>query len=522
LTAGTIATPHTAASQAGADALRAGGNALDAALAAAAVLTVVYPHNCALGGDLFALVAEPDGRVHAVNASGPAALATDADAVREYADEMPTVGVAPITVPGLVAGWERLHRLGAARSWSDALTGAADLARNGAPVAPGLATAIAGSDGVGSDPGMMKVFAPGGSPLRAGDRLLQPQLARTLEQLAADGAGTLYRGPIGAALISGLRERGSALGAEDLARFAVQETEPLTARFGDVEVLTSPPNSSGVLLVQALLALREAGLADPLGADAAALAAIFAAGHDQRARSLCDPRTREFERQDWLGAERIGELSAIAVRAAAGEPVDVDLAAASGPRPRGDTIALVATDAEGRAVSLIQSLYYTFGSQILEPSTGILLHNRGAGFSLTRGHPNELAGGRRPAHTLMPVMVRRGGRLLGVLGTMGGAVHAQIHLQVLLRLLAGATAPQAVAAPRFAIAPRDPAGSGLTVAIEQDCDPAVAAAMRNAGLQAVDVPRHSSQLGHAQAIWLTDPATGGSDPRADGAAVSVA
>jgi gamma-glutamyltranspeptidase len=522
LTAGTIATPHTAASQAGADALRAGGNALDAALAAAAALTVVYPHNCALGGDLFALVAEPDGRVHAVNASGPAALATDADAVREHADEMPTAGVAPITVPGMVAGWERLHRLGAARSWSDALAGAAGLARDGAPVAPGLAEAIAECDGIGSDPGMTEVFAPGGSRLRAGDRLVQPRLARTLEQLAADGASALYRGEIGAALISGLRRRGSALSGEDLGGFAVEETEPLAAHFGDAEVLTSPPNSSGVLLTQALLALDEAGLADPLGADAAGLAAIFHAGHDQRARSLCDPRTRQFAREDWLWAERIGELAAMAVRAAAGEPVDLGLSAAAGPRPSGDTIALVATDAEGRAVSLIQSLYYAFGSQILEPSTGILLHNRGAGFSLTPGHPNELAGGRRPAHTLMPVMVRRGGQLLGVLGTMGGAVHAQIHAQVLLRLLAGATAPQAVAAPRFAIGMPDAAGSGPTVRIERDCDPAVAAAMRRAGLPAVDVPSHSSELGHAQAIWLLDPTAGGSDPRADGAAVTVA
>lgn len=518
MTAGIIATPHSVASQAGAEALRAGGNALDAALAAAAALAVTYPHNCGLGGDLFALVAQPDGRVHAVNASGPAALATDAAALGRLASAMPTAGVAPITVPGVVAGWERVHQLGARLPWRDAQGEATRLAAEGVRVAPGLAEAIDAAGGVQSDPGMSEVFAPGGVPLRTGDRLLQPQLAQTLMALAEDGAAALYRGRIGATLIAGLRARGSALAEEDLARFAVEETDALDADFGDCQVLTCPPNSSGVLLAQAMLALHESGLEDPLGRDAAGLAAIFLAGNRQRTDQLCDPRARPFDRDAWLGDERIGEIAA---RAAAGE---VDAGQALGlleGRPGGDTTGLVAVDEEGRAVSLIQSLFHSFGSQVLEPSTGILLHNRGASFSLNPGHANALAPGKRPAHTLMPVIIRRGGELLGVLAAMGGKVHAQIHAQVLLRLLAGVPAPEAVAAPRFAVAGMRSGEPEHSARVERDCSAGIAGGLRRAGLEIAEVPRHSSFLGHVQAIWLDGVPLGASDPRSDGSAITV-
>jgi gamma-glutamyltranspeptidase len=519
LTAGTIATPHTAASNAGAAALRAGGNAVDAALAAAAVLSVAYPHNCGLGGDLFALVAEPDGAMHAVNASGPAARLTDAEALRGVAATMPTAGVETITVPGVVAGWKRLHRLGARRDWTDAMGDAARMARAGVPVAPGLADAIATTGGVRSDPGMAGVFAPGGVPLRAGDRLVQPALADTFDRLAAEGPDALYRGPIGSALIAGLQQRGSALTQQDLAEFAVQDTEVLCADLGDCQLLTTPPNSSGVLLAQAMLAVRESGAGGRLGGDAAVLAEIFSAGNEQRARELCDPRVRPFRRDAWLGADRIRDIAALA---RAGDGRLNGVAVAGEPRPGGDTIAVVTADREGRAVSLIQSLFHSFGSQVLEPVTGIVLHNRGSSFTLDPVHPNVLAPGKRPAHTLMPVMIRRDGRLLGVLGAMGGKVHGQIHTQVLLRLLSGVSAPDAVAAPRFAVGAMALGEPERTVRVERDCHPAVLAGLRRAGFDAVEVPRHSSFLGHVQAIWLEPAPLGGSDPRADGSSISVA
>jgi gamma-glutamyltranspeptidase len=167
---------------------------------------------------------------------------------------------------------------------------------------------------------------------------------------------------------------------------------------------------------------------------------------------------------------------------------------------------LVTRDAQGRAVSLIQSLYWSFGAQLIEPSTGIVLQNRGTSFSLDAGHPNVIAPGKRPAHTLMPVLVERDGALAGVLGTMGGKAQPQIHTQLLLRLLAGATAQEAVAAPRFAVA-----GGALT--IESDLIPAAATSLRATGAPVIELTPHDEELGHAHAIW--GDATG-TDPRADG------
>jgi gamma-glutamyltranspeptidase/glutathione hydrolase len=502
VTAAAIATPHGVATAAGERAFAAGGNAIDAALAAAAALTVVYPHNCALGGDLFALVREPDGRTTSINASGPAGSATDAAALRA----MPITGPETITVPGLVAGWDALHRRGAASSWADAIEPAVALARDGVPVAPGLAAAIAEAADAGAlaDPGMASVFAPAGTPLTAGEALAQPALADTLRELAQRGAGSFYRGAIAEQLLAGLGAVGSRLRAPDLAGFAPEETAPARTAFGDVEVLTSPPSSSGVLLLQALAALESAAPADPLGSDAALLARIFHAGARERDRLLGDPRDSDVTLGDWLGPEALAAALAGTGHAPAAEA-----------RPTGDTVAVVAVDAEGRAVSLIQSLFNSFGSRILEPRTGVLLHNRGAMFSLEPGHPNALAPGRRPAHTLMPVLVERDGGLLGVLGTMGGKVHAQIHVQVLLRLLSGQPAQDAVDAPRWIVGGMEVGEPDDTIRIEDGCAEATRQALGAAGLRLIDVPRRSDWLGHAQAIWLDGGGSVGTDFRAD-------
>src|SRR3954451_10932151 len=425
-----IATPHRAATDAGERAFAAGGNAIAPALAAATVLTVVYPHNCALGADLFALIREPDGRTTSINASGPAGSATDAAELHG----MPVTGPETITVPGLVAGWEALHRRGAASPWGAAIDPAIELARDGVVVAPGLGDAIAEAAATGAmtDFGMASVFAPRGTPLRGGDVLAQPALAGTLEKLARSGAAAFYRGAIAHQLLAGLGPLGTRFSAADLAAFAPEATAAVRTSVRGVDVLTSPPNSSGVLLLQALAALDTAAPADPLGTDAALLARVFHAGARERDRLLGDPRDSDVTLDDWLGPEAIAAVLAGRRQARAPEP-----------RPTGDTVAVVAVDAEGRAVSLIQSLFNSFGARILEPRTGVLLHNRGAMFSRDREPPNALAPGRRPAHTLMPVLVERDGDLLGVLGTMGGKVHAQIHVQVLLRLLSGLPAQAA-------------------------------------------------------------------------------
>jgi gamma-glutamyltranspeptidase/glutathione hydrolase len=512
-----IATPHVAATEAGRRAFAAGGNAIDAALAAAAALTVVYPHNCALGGDLFALLRDPDGATVSVNASGPAAAAADAAALRARGlDVMPVTGPETITVPGLVAGWGELHARGGALPWANALAEARTLAAEGVPVARSVGDALAEADL--DDPGMAAVFAPGGTPLAIGKRLRQPALAETLAQLAAEGPRAFYDGELAGRLVGGLRAVGCRLAAGDLREFMPEVGPPLRARFGDLDVQTSPPNSSGVLLLQALLGLEASGVADPLGEDAGVLAELLRCGGQDRDRLLGDPRRGDGVVEAFLGEERIASLVRSGVTAAATGAHVEPVAVQRHERPMGDTVAVVATDADGRAVSLIQSLFHSFGAGILEPSTGIIMHNRGAFFSLRAGHPNVLAPGKRPAHTLMPALVERDGELLGVLGTMGGRVHAQILAQVLLRVGAGATPQEAVDAPRWIVGGMELGEPDDTLRIEAGVSATTRAALDRAGLRIIDVPRDSEWLGHAQAIWCEPGIAAGSDRRADGAA----
>lgn len=477
-----IATPHRTATEVGRRVLEAGGTAVDGALAAAAVLTVVYPHNCALGGDLMALVRDADGTTRAVNATGPAAAAVDVDALRaRHGGALPVAGIDTVTVPGLVAGWGELYDLGGSLPWADLLADAERLAREGFVPTAKLRAAM-------DEPAAPLLAVDGDGMVR------QEALAMSLAELRAEGPRALYEGALATRLADGLAQLGSAITAADLASFRASVEEPLRVGFRGVEVLTAGPNCSGILLLQALLALEAAALGDPLGADAGALAAIFAAGGRRREASLADPRFVDQDVAAWLGDEVVAQVAA-----------QRDLQVA-GARPTGDTIALVTRDAEGRAVSLIQSLYWSFGAQLIEPSTGIVLQNRGTSFSLDAEHPNVIAGGKRPAHTLMPVLVERDGALAGVLGTMGGKVQPQIHAQLLLRLLGGATPQEAVGAPRFAIA-----DGALT--FESDLDPAAAAALRATGAPVTERTLHDEELGHAHAIWGQ---ASGTDPRADG------
>lgn len=544
-----IATPQRDATAAGMAAFAAGGNALDAALAAAAVLCVTYPHNCALGGDLIALVREPDGTTTSVNASGAAAAAASADRLRAAgAVTMPVTGPDTVTVPGLVAGWETLHGLGAALPWPAALAAAIERAEEGFAVGRSLAEAATDQAAeIAEDPGLRALLQHDGRPVREGETVRQPALAATLRTLAADGPRAFYDGPLAGRLIAGLRAAGCLLSDEDLAGFAPELTAPLRHRCGDLDLLTSPPNSSGVLLLQSQAALAAAGAADPLGADAGLYAELLRLGAEQRDAMLADPRTaplaregrpggaaadargaglaREgkpgdvpFDRDAWLGDARLAELVALA-RARAGG----DIPEPSGeptPRPSGDTVAVAAVDGEGRAVSLIQSVFHSLGALLLEPQTGVLMHNRGSFFSLAPGHPNELAPGRRPAHTLMPALVERGGALRYALGTMGGKAHAQVLGQVLLRLEAGADPQAAVDAARWVVGGVEVGERDDTIRVEDDVAPAARAAIERAGMQPVAIGLRSEWTGHAQAIAVAADGTlrAGSDPRADGAA----
>ena len=502
-----IATPHLAATAAGRVAFEAGGNAVDAALAAACALTVVYPHMCAVGGDVMALV--HDGRPNAVNGSGRAAGSLPPDAVR---GGVAIRGVGSITVPGAVSAWRTLAERWGTLPLARALEGAAALALDGVPVAPALARKLDADPGlVMADSGLQGVFAPGGRVLGEGDLLVQERLGRTLQRLAAHGADDFYRGETAARLIAGLRERGSHLSLADLDAHHADVEPALRRAIGDEDVLTMGPNSQGFSLIQIMAAVDHMELTDPFATEAPMLAAIFRESARDRDRHLADAAAMELPVEELLSQSRIAELAARAAAASA-DPV-------ARPHADGDTIALVAADGSGLAVSLIQSIYFGFGSGMLEPDTGVLLHNRGACFSADPDSPNALGPGKRPLHTLMPVMLTRGERVRWVAGTMGGHAQAQIHAQMLLRRRAGGDPETAVSAPRFVVG--ELGADAGEVCIEEDFA-AARAAFEKGGRAPALMPAWNDSAGHAHAIAVRPDGSfdAASDPRADGGAAT--
>jgi gamma-glutamyltranspeptidase/glutathione hydrolase len=509
---GALATPHSLATEAGMRAYRAGGNAVDAAIVAAAVLSVVYPHNVALGGDLIALVRTPDGAVQCINASGWAGAAVDAAALRaRHGNWLPARGADAVTVPGGIRGWEALRRFGARLTWEHTLNAAETTARTGAPVAPSLASHIA--DGENTDlygtEDFDRVFRPGGRALRAGDSFVQAALADTFGALRDGGAHTFYEGALAEQSVEYLRSRGSSLTAEDFAAYQPEIVEPISVDFRGLTVFTSPPNTHGFMLLRALAAVDELDISDPLGDGLGTLLRIFHHGNALRASYLADPRQVDVDIAALVnnGLDEMAELGAVQ----------------QGPAlvPHGDTVGVAAADGDGYAVSLIQSVYHAFGSGLIDPATGILFHNRGTGFSLDDASPNVIAPRKRPAHTLMPVMTTHQGATRHVLSTMGGQGQPQILGQVLLRALGGAGAEAAVTAPRAVVGLQVDGGTTDSVTAEADLPTAAVASIGDVGLIATEVAPHTEGLGQTNVIFIDDSGSmmAASDPRSDGAAV---
>jgi gamma-glutamyltranspeptidase len=530
-----LATPHHLATEAGRRAFEEGGNALDAALAAAAMLAVIYPHQCSPGGDLFAVLSVPGGGLTAINGSGAAPLAIDANEVRAAGAALPVRGPLTVTVPGVVAAWETVADLGARLGLARAVEPAVAAAREGVPVAPGLARAVAAlARTLAGDPGMAEVFLPQGRPIPEGATLRQPALARALGAVAEHGAESFYRGEIAERLASGLGAIGSPMKGEDLAAHQSQVVRPLGGRYRDREILTAPPNSQGFALLALLSALERIDRSpDPLGASAPAMEVLFRGISDDRDRWLCDPRRTRVPLDALLGDEHLDELArrageALARMSGAGGLPSGGFGEGKGrrggpeaPTPSGDTVAVVAMDAEGYAVSLIQSVFETFGSGILEPATGLILHNRGTLFSLDPDHPATLEGGVRPPHTLTPVLVLGpDGRVEAAVGTMGGRAQPQILAQVLVRLVDhGADPEAAVAAPRW-IAGQEEAGRTVVLA-ETEAAAGLELSRSFSSDRLIVLDTDAEETGHAQVVRAAEgELTAGSDPRADGSAAA--
>ena len=508
-----IATPHEEATRAGAAAFEGGGNAVDAALRAATVLAVVYPHMCGVGGDLFALVQRPDGETLAVSSSGRAPAAADPAGVGHAGHAVPIRGPVPITVPGAVAGWRAVHGTGAVLPWEGAFSRAIELAIDGVPVARSLAATLAAPDEpFGADPGLSAIFFADGIPSPAGATVHQPALGATLAGIAEAGPDALYGGDIGRAYVRGLNDTGSPISIGDLAAHRALVLPPLAAAFRGLHVSVAPPNSQGFVLLEILALLERLRVdADPHGREAGTIARVFASSARDRDRHLGDPEHMTVHPSTLLDD---GHLASLA------DEIRLERMTTPPPRPNGDTIALVTADAEGFAVSLIQSLFWGFGSGICEPTTGIVAQNRGACFTLEPGHPNAFAPGKLPAHTLMPVIVHDEHGLAAVAGSMGGYAQPQINAQTLLHLVGGAAPADAVAAPRW-ILERPERASPARIVIEAGVPAEARRSLESSPYPAIGVPDRSDELGHAQLIRVRpDGFDAGSDPRSDGGSLA--
>jgi oxamate amidohydrolase len=495
-----VAAPHRLAVDAAVEAVAEGGNALDAALAAAAILVVAYPHQCALGGDLTALVRDPDGEVTAVLSLGAAPAAVDVEALRALGERMPKGGPLAVTVPGIVAGWGELAGLGANLGLRAPLLRAAAAAADGVEVVPGLERAIAERlDVVLADPGLRAAFTDDGEPLAAGDTLRQPELAATLEKLAHDPS-QMYSGEIGAAIVAFLQEGGSAMTTEDFAAHAAERPEPLTQTDGDVTWWAAPPPSQGAT-VMALLGETDAPLARAQAAQGA------------RTRLLGDPRGGEIDVEGLIHPS-------------------VEPAGAAPPRGAGDTVSITAVDDEGRSVALIQSNFQTFGAGLLEPRTGVVLHNRGSYFSLVPGHPAEIAGGRRPPHTLCPLLGERAASadaaagaptVRAAIGCQGGSAQPLILSQIAAAAVdAEASLDAALGAPRWVVGDRELGYEAETVLAEPGAEAQLQPELAAAGAPPLVMgAAREDRCGHVQIarVLAAGKLEAAADPRADGVGV---
>ena len=520
---GMVSSGHPLASQVALRTLAEGGNVVDAAIAASATLAVVRPHMTGIGGDLFCLIyLAREGRVVAINSSGPAPAAATIDFFRSRGiQQIPMNGPLAVETPGCVAGWEMaLDRFGT-MPLARLLQPAIDYAEGGFPVSPHLAQAIAeGAQQFAKSPHWMAAFLPEGRAPRPGEVLRLPNLARTLRVLQRGGAEAFYRGEIAEALSSFMREQGGLLGMEDLAGCRAEMLEPLQINYRGYTVYEQPPVSQGHLLLQELAIAEGFDLATlgPQSIEAVHLMVeakklAFA----DRLRYLGDPDFMKVPMSQLLSREYASQrrkeidLNRAIVAAAPG------IVAATGS----DTTHHCLIDAEGNAVTMIQSLFKSFGSGVVAGDTGITLNNRLAAFFLDPSHPNALAPGKRTAHTLNTYMVFRDERPFLVGGTPGADDQVQVNFQVICNLIDhGMSLQEAIEAPRWSSVPGTLPGEmtdPYELRLENRFPDSVVEGLRQRG--------HSVKLASAwgfgsESAVMLDPETGvlygGSDPRRDG------
>ncbi len=533
-----ITTPHYLASQAGLHILRSGGNAIEAAIAAASVLTVVYPQMCTLGGDCFWLIHNAaTGETRGLNASGRAGRKVKRSVYQGRTAILARGPLAAITVPGIVSGWEKAFNyskkaMHGTFSWYSLLEEAIELC-NGFPVSANLGSWLErDTDKTDTEqaflqrfPEFARTFLKKGRPYQCGDILAQPDLRKTMMQLAERGPRDFYEGLTARQLLDGLSEAGGLLTGKDFKKHTADWVEPISTDYRGYTACNLPPNTQGVASLEILAMLNTAdcaklghGSADYYHFMTEATKMAFA----DRDRFVSDPDFVKIPLKKMLSKKH-------AKKAAAAIDMERAQSFSSLLSPKGDTIWLGVVDAEGNAVSLIQSIYMDFGSGIIPKGTGVLLQNRGCFFSLDPDHVNTLEPGKRTMHTLNPPMILKDGHPVLVYGTMGGEGQPQTQAALVTRILDYHMTPQeAVDAPRWLYGRSWGAESNslkLEGRIPQDiCDEL---ARRGHAVERVD--DYTDLMGHAGAILIERkpegaPAhvrhllRGAADPRGDGLA----
>lgn len=515
---GVIATSQPLATSAGLAVLQRGGNAIDAAVTAAAVLNLVEPHMTGIGGDMFALIwSAKERKLVALNASGRAGAGMTREAfAAKGLKEIPIDGPTPITVPGALSGWAELLRKYGTITLAQALQPAIDLAENGFPVSPIIAGQWAAEvERLKKDEGARALFLVGGTRApAAGEWFRNPDLANSLRAIAKGGPGVLYGGPLGQRIVDRVKQLGGFLTIEDFKAHHVDWVEPISVPFKGYRVWELPPNNQGVAALEMLRILENEDLKSLGHNSTPYLHRLIEAkklAFADLARYIGDPKAMKTPVSDlvsdrFIAARRARlDVSKAAERQEPGEAFT-----------HSETIYLTAADAQGNMVSFINSLFEAFGSTVVVPGTGFALHDRGAGFTLEEGLPNTVAPGKRPFHTLLPGFVTRTTAQGEVpwmsFGVMGGSIQPQGHVQLLLNLLVFGMNPQAAAdAARFRHF------TGLRVGLEPPITDSVRAQLKAMGHQIEDLA--PGNAGGAQLIIKLEKGyVAASDPRKDGMA----
>jgi gamma-glutamyltranspeptidase/glutathione hydrolase len=508
-----VATSQPLAAQAGLEIMKRGGNAIDAAVATAAALTVLEPCSNGIGGDAFALV-WTNGRLHGLNASGPSPQSISIESVRALGfAEMPAHGVVPVTVPGAPAAWAELSKRFGKLSLAEVLEPAAKYAEEGFPVSPTVAQQWQNAYAKYRDvlqgeqfEGWFRTFAPSGRAPAPGELWRSPDHAATLRLIGRTEGESFYRGELAEKIEAFMARHGGFLTADDLAAYRPQWVEPISVSYRGYEVWEIPPNGQGLVALLALQILKGFEFAAPDSVDTyhkqiEAMKLAFADG----LKWITD-----LSRMPVEPARLLSEEYAAARRELIGETAGLPQA---GKPPGGGTVYLAAADGEGNMISFIQSNFTGFGSGVVVPGTGIALQNRGHFFSLDPEHANRLEPGKKTYHTIIPGFLTKGGAPVGPFGVMGALMQPQGHVQVLMRSLDFGLNPQAALdAPRWQWI------KDRTVSVEPHFPHHAAQALARKGHD-IRIAPDSGSFGRGQIIWR-DPDTGvlcgGSESRADG------